>query len=775
MTEPARPPYRAAALAALAVLLGYLLTLAPTVTFWDAGELIAAARTLGIPHPPGTPLWVMLAHVWGMLVPVGDYAWRLNLMSAVGGAISAGCWFLVTHALVRRGDREAPPWVALGAGAAAALLTAFTFTNWQNAVEAEVYSVAMVTIAGAAWCAVRWCDLREVRRGQRLLLVLTYLGAISIGNHLLALLIGPALVALLATTSWQSPLADAAARGAERARIGIVAATWLLLIALGLGSTTLTVLTALLVAVAVGQGLRRGQLPFAVAALVIVVIGISPYLFLYLRAQQGPYINEADPSTWEALLAVIRRAQYPIRTPLDDPTLPHGPGNPGRSLALLATQVANYLQYFDWQWARPLGDGPITAWPRVLLTALVALLGFQGARWQWRRDRAGWAFLVTAFAITGLGLVLYMNFKPGPSIGFDRWGSFADHEVRERDYFFVASFVAFAVLVALGLASTVRAALARSPAARWPAAIFALALVPALLNAPVASRRHVPDATLARDFARALLASVPPGGILFTWGDNDTFPLWHAQAVDGIRPDVILVCLALAETPWYQRQLRDLVPAAVDREALPGAWRETPAPSFTGPVHTLDDATIDGYRPQLADRDYELGLGDLGRLTIPKGTPLYARDMLLFAVVSQNAGRRPIAWSVTASQKLFGAPVVQQGLALVLPILPPDSADVDRSELLGAATPLDVRTTLALMDSSWSFGELLTADLGGLDANVASMASTLALPYARTAVAMLARADTARAIAMLETAAHLAPGQPGMAEFVAQLRAASGP
>ena len=97
-----RPPYAVAGLVVLAVLAGYLITLAPTVTFWDAGEFITAARTLGIPHPPGTPLFVLLAHVWGGLVPFGEYAWRINLLSAVCGSIAAGCWFLVAHDIIGR-------------------------------------------------------------------------------------------------------------------------------------------------------------------------------------------------------------------------------------------------------------------------------------------------------------------------------------------------------------------------------------------------------------------------------------------------------------------------------------------------------------------------------------------------------------------------------------------------------------------------------------------------------------------------------------------------
>ena len=84
-----RPPYRAALAVAGAVLAVYVLTLAPTVTFWDAGEFIAAARTLGIPHPPGTPLFVMIAHTWGLLVPLGEFAYRTNVLSALFSASAA--------------------------------------------------------------------------------------------------------------------------------------------------------------------------------------------------------------------------------------------------------------------------------------------------------------------------------------------------------------------------------------------------------------------------------------------------------------------------------------------------------------------------------------------------------------------------------------------------------------------------------------------------------------------------------------------------------------
>ena len=87
-------------MAALALLV-YIFTLAPTVTFWDAGEFIAAAKTLGIPHPPGTPLFVMIAHVWAILLPIGEYAVRTNLLSALLSAAGAG-FFSVSTSFSKR-------------------------------------------------------------------------------------------------------------------------------------------------------------------------------------------------------------------------------------------------------------------------------------------------------------------------------------------------------------------------------------------------------------------------------------------------------------------------------------------------------------------------------------------------------------------------------------------------------------------------------------------------------------------------------------------------
>jgi hypothetical protein len=117
---------------------------------------------------------------------------------------------------------------------------------------------------------------------------------------------------------------------------------------------------------------------------------------------------------------------------------------------------------------------------------------------------------------------------------------------------------------------------------------------------------------------------------------------------------------------------------------------------------------------------------------------------------------------------VYGAPVVQQGLALVLPIVAPDSGAIAPGGPSDA--PLDLAATRSLIEERWSFGELLARDLGELEPNVAAMARTLALPHARVGLALLERQDTTAAIAMLERAAHLAPGQDALVAFVRELR-----
>jgi hypothetical protein len=753
VTAPsARPPYGAALAVAGLVLTGYVLTLAPTVTFWDAGEFIAAARTLGIPHPPGTPLFVLIAHVWAMLVPIGEYAVRTNLLSALLSAMGAGFFFLVAHQTLAAASAGLEPvtarWLRLGGGTAAALGGAFSFTNWQNSNETEVYAAATFSIAAMAWLVHLWRRHRGTERAPRLLLLVVYLSGISIGNHLLALLVGPALMVFIATTLRAQPAADSPQQREERGQLAVLAGVWALLIGTGLGSTALVLAGSVCFLVAAAYATRQGVGAFAWLSLFIAGIGVMPYLYLYLRSAQHPPINEAAPATFDALLAVIRRTQYPLRTPLDDPTVPHGPGNPGRSLQLLGVQLLDYVVYFDWQWAKSLGGmiGPLPV--RTLVTLAFATLGIRGSVLQRRTDRAAWQLLLWLFLATGLGLVGYMNFRPGYSRWYDLFQNSRDHEVRERDYFFVVSFIVWGIWAGMGIAGLMATTWLRArrlSVRRLAPAILLLAALPVALNWSHASRRHGADARLAADFAYDLLNSAPPYGILFTWGDNDTFPLWWAQEVEGIRQDVTVVCLALANTDWYMRQLRDTPTRPINLATLPPVWRGSVPPRPQWPLHQLTDSMVAvSMRGYAAPRTEEIKLGRLSR-TLRQGTVLYPSDILMLSMIQQNLGRRPILWSITTGRSFggLGGYVVQHGLGFRLEMAPPDTTNpaLDLHRL--ATVPLDVPTTERLVFDTYRYAELLERGAESLESTSAGIANSLAFPSVQLTYAYSARGDTA--------------------------------
>ena len=154
VTEQA-PPYRAAALAGTAVFFLYVLTLAPTTAWWDASEYIATAHTLGIPHPPGNPLFVVLGRAWSLLLsPLGlPVAVRINLFSAATSAGSAAFLFLVAHRVASAFVPER--WMALAGASASALLSGTVFTVWsQSNVNEKVYTLSVLIGAAVSWLAL---------------------------------------------------------------------------------------------------------------------------------------------------------------------------------------------------------------------------------------------------------------------------------------------------------------------------------------------------------------------------------------------------------------------------------------------------------------------------------------------------------------------------------------------------------------------------------------------------------------------------------------------
>jgi len=674
-----RPPYGWALGATLAVAFLYIITLAPTTSFWDTSEYIATGHILGIPHPPGNPLFVVLARAWEVLLaPLGlSVAVRINLFSTVMSALAHGFWFLVVHHILRHysKDRVFPLVGAL----VAVLVSATAFTVWnQSNVNEKVYTVSLFTIALLSWLAVHWRENLGKGKDDNLLILMVFILALSVGNHLMAFLAAPALGIFIFLVRPRSLLN-----------------VWLY-----------------------------------VAAVVALFLGLSIHLYLPLRAALGPVINEAAPTceslggaltsilTWgkagcEALSASLSRDQY-VKPPL----FPR--------LAPLHLQYANFLQYFDWQWARTLqGTQVLFSYARLPFTLLFTTLGIFGAVEHYRRDRATWWYILTLFGTLSVALVFYLNFKYGFTIA-DPAGDSLAHEVRERDYFFIVSFSLWGLWAGMGivtlwqaLANKIRGSLLKA------APILVLALIPLFLNWPWASRAG--DYS-ARDWAYNLLMSVEPYGIVFTNGDNDTFPLWYLQEVEGIRQDVTVIVTSYLNIDWYAYQLRSLTtpcepgqdPGAESTliicqrpyhaDGSPGAEYAPREEAdriraagkvpllLDGPLHAptrsileLDDQTIDRVSgtvvPLRESRTVALGQGVSAQLE--GGVYLYPWHQYALSIISSSLGDRPIyfASSGSAANDLGLTPfLIRQGLAYKLNAGLPDPDTMEGVEALSVSS-----------------------------------------------------------------------------------------
>ena len=655
LEEPAdvTPPYREAAVAGGLVFALYALTLAPTTAFWDTSEYIATAHIMGIPHPPGNPLFVVLARAWSILLTTLGFsvAVSVNLFSAFMSASAHALWFLVVHHVLRYFSPDRT--FRLVGASAAVLVSATAFTVWnQSNVNEKVYTVSLLTIALLTWLAVRWQENIGKGKDDHLLVMMAFVLALSVGNHLMAFLAAPAIAVFVLLVHPRSLL------------------DWKLY----------------------------------VAGAMAAVLGLSIHLFLPIRAGLGPVINEAAPTCadigsaigavvtygnagCDALAEALNRTQYD-----KPPLMPR--------LAPLGSQLINYLQYFDWQWARSLG-GENTVFPgaRLPFTMLFTGLGVWGAIEHWRRDRKSFAYFFTLFATLSLALVYYLNFRYGYSLQ----APVADrdlHEVRERDYFFIVSFSVWGLWAGMGVATLWQEA---AQELRWSlrkaAPILGLALLPLALNWSWASRSR--DYS-TRDWAHNLLMSVEPYSVLFTNGDNDTFPLWYLQEVEGIRRDVTVIVTSYLNTEWYVRQLKELTSPCEPGEDPSADWTvitcqrpytfentsaayvsdaaqaggkiplvvEQPIRPPERSIIALDDEQIARVAGQYVpiEQDMQLALGNMNA-TFPAGDLLEPWRQFALNLINDSIGDRPIYFASSgnaASSLGLRDYLVREGLAFRL-------------------------------------------------------------------------------------------------------------
>jgi hypothetical protein len=631
----------------------YQTTAARTLTLWDSGELVAASRVLGITHPPGAPLFVLWGRLATMMSGSQDVAARVNHVSVLFATATAVVVTLMLGELIARARqrqredtgasaeapaRQSPEGATTaaariarwGGAAVGALALAFSDAQWANALEAEVYAPYLFLTVLVLWLVLRWVPRRHDPGADRLLLLGAYVTGLTLGVHVLHVLALPAMLLILIlsqeglTPARFALLATAGLLGTGVVYPGVVQGVPWLLGNLELAGLLLLLCGVPLAAAAiVGRGGRaRGVIALSV---VLVLLGFSTYATTTVRSRLDPPIDQGDPQSFARFRSYLAREQYGDWSIAD------------RRAPLWEYQINRmYVRYFGWQFIGKDevrgSDGRLSALVSVRgLWALPFLLGVAGMAWHFRADWRNASAILALFVMLSLGVVLYVNQE--------------DPQVRERDYSYTGSFMAFALWIGLGTAAVAEgagrrlAAVSRTGghgAAASGAALAcaaALVLVPGRLLAFNHGSHDRSRDSIGYDIAHNLLSTCAPGAILLSHADNETYPLWALQIAYGVRRDVQVVNIELLNGPWYVRQLQRQPgsPLALTDEQIdalaPLRWPQPQAVSIP-----VDPSAEAGGQGALA-----LTVGSSG----PEGL-LSPRDQVLLHLLSANAFRRPV-------------------------------------------------------------------------------------------------------------------------------------
>ncbi|NTU57307.1 MAG: DUF2723 domain-containing protein [Chlorobiaceae bacterium] len=704
-----------AAVMFLAAEIVFFSTMAPTFSFWDCGEVIATSRTLGIPHPPGAPLFLLIGHLFSQIPLFHDIGARINLVSTLESSATVMLVYLIIVRLITiyRGsdpDKWSVPEMisAYGGAVVGGFALAFSDSFWFNAVETGLWAASSFITATIVWMMLCWYEEDPAPGSERWLLAVMYMFGLSIGVHLLCLLALFALVLLYYFKKYEVNLRSFSLMVLFSLALffliyrGIIKELPVLLVRTSWwGVGTLVIL--LVIGIHYSHRSRQVLLNLGLMSVLLLVLGYTSYMLIFVRAHAGPPINENNPSTLDAFFSYVNREQYgewPLWPRRWSPEPVHQYFYEKYSSDLeyfFSYQLSHmYLRYFGWQFIGRSADieGAIVDWSR--LWGLPFLVGVAGAAAHFRRHWKTAMVVSALFVMTGLVLVLYLNqTEPQP---------------RERDYSYVGSFFAFALWIGIGIESlfTSLAEKMKSGDLRrntWvaigvvAAGLFLIDGRMLLANYRTHDRsgNYVPW-----DWAWNILQSCEKDAILFTNGDNDTFPLWYLQEVERIRTDVRVVNLSLANTGWYLLQLKHESP----RGAKPISFTMSDA-DLAGvtymPVDSIDVAVSAGIEQRKLLQDARRSGVSLPSspsdslrwrlrpgITYKGDTYLRPQDIAVFEIVAANYGQRPIYFALTVD------PEGMIGLDKQLRL----------DGLVYKVVPLTSRTPMSFVDPATLYGNL---------------------------------------------------------------------
>jgi len=630
----------------------YFMTAQPSVSFWDCGEFIASSYGLQVPHPPGTPFFILLGRFLSMIPFAENIAFRVNSISILSSAFVILFVYLSAVKLIEnynknKYDSSLSQIGTYFSAAIGALSLAFADTFWFNAVEAEVYAFSTFFIAFVTWLILVWNEKADSSDNEKYLIMIAYLIGVSIGVHLMSVLaivpivmivmfrkymndneitkktallflIQAAGTLLIAVFIWASATSSVAPSPEEYKAfdlrfvtlVGIfwvvfMGAMWkkifqknsfyipimiggVILISVYPGfvkyipkliynlsgdnfAMNLTVFLGIFAGVGYliywSQKTNKQTTNLLAKSALFILLGYSSYTMTIIRANQDTPINLNDPKTMSEFHSYMNREQYG-----DFPTFKRRFSQEGHQQSIY-TNYSSDLDFFwnyqmDHMFNRYLGWNYIGRNSTVQgsgvhfwqLLGIPFAIGLFGIFYQFKRDWKMASALMGMFVFLGYLTVFYQNQQqPQP---------------RERDYFYVGAFFVYSIWIALGTRGILDFVTEQFKNSSLLKPVLALMLILIFAAVPVTMLKanyHTHDRSnnfIPWDYAYNLLQSVAPDAVLFTNGDNDTFPLWYLQDVEGVRRDVRVANLSLLNTPWYIKQLKNTAPYGSKKVAL---------------------------------------------------------------------------------------------------------------------------------------------------------------------------------------------------------------
>ena len=758
----------------------YGMTVEPTVSLWDCPEYIACGYKLEIGHPPGAPIFMLVANLFSQFASdTSQVALMVNLLSAL---LSAGCIFFlfltITH-LARELICPALDGMTMThaitietCGVVGALAYTFSDTFWFSAVEAEVYAFSSFLTALMFWLILKWSDNADEPRADRWMILIAYITGLSIGVHLLCLLCLPAMSFVV----YFRKAKRVTKQGLVKTLLTGILLVGSILYGLIPGVVTIGGWSELLFTNVMGCAYNTGLVCYIVlltgtlitlyykvqrrvvklslACVLMTLAGYSSYGVIFIRANARPPMCENAPDNIFSLGSYLNREQYgktplfygpaycseldreakgdylvPIQKegkaiyrPVADSTKQayevvrhdidyvyqnnmyfprmhsarhaqayedwlggvekkNGIPTMAENLRFFLSYQVNFMywRYFLWNFVgrqnniQGNGEAEHGNWitgfrwiddlllgcdtsklpsdlaqnkGRNVFYAMPLLLGLLGMLWQWRQGQEGRRQLLVVmllFVMTGLAIVVYLNQTP--------------LQPRERDYAYAGSFYAFAIWIGLGVGGL---------ASRFKYLSVASILIPLQMGSQTWDDHDRSGRYACRDFGANYLESMQREGhpIIFTDGDNETFPLWYNHEVEGLRTDTRDCNLEYLQTDWYIDQMKR---PAYDSPALP--------------VGLCHEDYKEG-RLEYVPIDFDsLTIGNTV-ISLDGKQGLYKNELMALEILSQANWERPVYLSVSLGPghlPFLRDHLVLEGLAYrVSPTATGQQVDVER-------------------------------------------------------------------------------------------------